>query len=99
MTSEFEGLPMSVLEAMALGRPVLAMRVGGLAELVDDGRTGVLVAPGDVDAFARALAGLARESSAVRRELGAAAREEFERRFTLERMVDDYAQMLSELVL
>lgn len=94
MTSSFEGVPLSVVEAMSLGRPVVAMRVGGLVELVDDGRTGRLTPPGDVDAFARALVEVAREPPEARRALGEAAREDFERRYTLERMVDSYAELL-----
>jgi len=94
MTSSFEGVPLSVVEAMALGRPVVAMRVGGLVELVDDGRTGRLTPPGDVDAFARALVEVAREPPDALRALGEAGREEFERRYTLERMVDSYADLL-----
>jgi glycosyltransferase involved in cell wall biosynthesis len=97
VTSSFEGLPMSVLEAMALGRPVVAMRVGGLVEVVNDGRTGRLVPPGDVEAFARALVEIAREPPAVRRALGEAARADFERGYTLERMVDRYAELLEGL--
>lgn len=95
MTSSFEGIPLSVVEAMSLGRPVVAMGVGGLVELVDDGRTGRLTPPGDVDAFAGALVEVARTTPEALRALGDAAREEFERRYTLERMVDSYAELLA----
>ena len=94
MTSSFEAVPLSAVEAMSLARPIVAMRVGGLAEVVDDGRTGRLTPPGDVDAFARTLVEVAREPPEVLRALGHAAREEFERRYTLERMVDSYAELL-----
>lgn len=54
-----DGLPTVVLEAMALGTPVVATAVTGLPEVVHDGRTGVLLEPGDVDGLARALDGFA----------------------------------------
>lgn len=54
-----EGFPLSVLEAMAAARPVVASRVGGLSELVVDGVTGSLVPPGDTDALVHRIAELA----------------------------------------
>jgi glycosyltransferase involved in cell wall biosynthesis len=53
-----ETQPVAVLEAMAAGVPVVATRVGDLAALLEDGRAGTLVPPGDVDALAQALEGL-----------------------------------------
>jgi phosphatidylinositol alpha-mannosyltransferase len=50
-----EGMPLSLLEAMALGRPVIASQVGGIAEIVHHGHTGLLVPPGDVHALAQAM--------------------------------------------
>lgn len=55
----YENFPMSVLEAFALGRPVIGSRIGGIPELVRDGETGLLVEPGDADGLREALAGLA----------------------------------------
>ncbi|OQS30655.1 glycosyltransferase family 4 protein [Chromobacterium violaceum] len=55
MPSSYEPLGMSQIEALGLGIPVIASRAGGIPETVLDGRTGVLVTPGDVDAWARAL--------------------------------------------
>ena len=76
-------------EAMAVGTPVVATRVGGLAEVVDDGVTGVLVEPGDPDALADGvLRVLAR-----RAEMGAAARESA-RRFG----ADAYAERVAALI-
>jgi glycosyltransferase involved in cell wall biosynthesis len=68
-----EGLGVAALEAMAAGRAVVASRVGGLAEVVVDGETGRLVAPGDVDGLAAALATLVADA-AVRRAMGEAGR-------------------------
>jgi glycosyltransferase involved in cell wall biosynthesis len=68
-----EGLGVAALEAMAAGRPVVASRVGGLAEAVADGETGLLVPPGDAAALATALGRLVAEP-ALRERLGAAGR-------------------------
>lgn len=53
--SQFEGFGLSAAEAMAAGRPVVGTRVGGLAEIIEDGVTGYLIAPGDETALADAL--------------------------------------------
>jgi len=58
LSSRYEGLPIALLEAMAAGRACVATSVGGVPEVVTDGVDGVLVPPGDADAFAAALAGL-----------------------------------------
>lgn len=67
--SRREGCPLSVLEYMAAGKPVVATRVGGLPELVRDGRTGVLVPPEDSGALAAALGSLLADAGR-RRDLG-----------------------------
>jgi glycosyltransferase involved in cell wall biosynthesis len=58
-----EGVPVVLMEAMAAGLPVIATRVGGVGELVQDGVSGLLVAPGDVDALHDAIMALARDST------------------------------------
>ena len=55
----FENGPTIALEAMAVGTPVVASRIGNLAEIIEDGITGRLVAPGDVDGWAQALTAIA----------------------------------------
>jgi len=97
LTSSFEGLPMTVLEAMALSRPVVATRVGGIPDAVTDGRTGRLVPPGDTDAFAEALIELARVP-ALRRTMGEAASVDYRERYTLEAMAERYGEVLGALV-
>lgn len=72
MTSLFEGHALVPLEAMLCGKPILAMRADGVEESIEDGRTGKLVAAGDVQGFAAALAELARDPD-QRARLGAEA--------------------------
>jgi glycosyltransferase involved in cell wall biosynthesis len=73
LPSRREGLPMVVLEGMAFGLPVIATPVGGISDLVDDGRSGVLVTPGDIGALAHAIRELA--DTDRRGTMGAAAKE------------------------
>jgi glycosyltransferase involved in cell wall biosynthesis len=80
LSSRSEGAPVSILEAMAAGLPVVATRVGGVEELVADGETGLLVPSGDPAAMSAALARLTADP-ALRRRLGAAARERARRHF------------------
>jgi glycosyltransferase involved in cell wall biosynthesis len=73
-----ESLPMSLIEAMTLGRPCVATRIGGMAEIVDHGRTGLLVAPRDADALADAVVTLLGEDGPVMGEAASVtARSEF----------------------
>jgi glycosyltransferase involved in cell wall biosynthesis len=81
LSSASEGLPMSVLEAMAAGLPVVASAVGGVPELVDE-ETGALVPAGDPGALAATLARLVAEPQ-LRERLGAAARRRAEAEFGL----------------
>jgi glycosyltransferase involved in cell wall biosynthesis len=97
LTSEAEALPMSVLEAMALGRPVVATSVGGTSEAVRDGETGFLVEPGDVDGVARALISLAGDPNRAA-AMGAAGRRRQRERFDGDAMVDGYLSALGELI-
>lgn len=82
-----EGLPIAVLEAMAEGLPVIATSVGGLPELVEDGRTGYLVPPSDIAALVRCLRILILDSKR-RQEMGAAARARAFEHFSVNRMVE-----------
>lgn len=74
ITSRAEGLPLAALEAMAHGVPVAAFALGGLPELIEEGRSGFLAAPGDLEGLARAVAGWAAMPPEARRAMGAAAR-------------------------
>jgi glycosyltransferase involved in cell wall biosynthesis len=87
LSSRYEGLPLSIIEAMRAGVPVLASRVGGVPELVRDGETGGLFPAGDADALRGLLSGLL-DDPERRRRLGAAGRQAYERGFALEPMID-----------
>jgi glycosyltransferase involved in cell wall biosynthesis len=78
--------PIALLEAMALRKPVVATAVGGIPEMVVDGETGFVVAPGDVDALAARLDTLLRDRER-RRVMGEAARRRMETVFTLDGFV------------
>ena len=80
-----EGLGVALLEAMACGVPAIASRAGGMAEVVEDGRSGLLVEAADSGALARAL-GEMLDLPAARLSIGAAARERAERKFSMETM-------------
>lgn len=79
-----ENFPNVCLEAMAAGKPVIAGRVGGVPEMVVDGRTGILVDPEDPESIALALGHLF-DAPALRRAMGAAGRDRIERELTHER--------------
>jgi glycosyltransferase involved in cell wall biosynthesis len=84
-----EGMPLTVLEAMARGLPVVATSVGGTPEAVADGETGLLVPPGDATALAGALLRVHADPEGARR-MGLAGRRRAEVRFDVRRMVSEY---------
>jgi len=92
-----EGLPMSVLEAMAYGLPVVATPVGGIPEAVSDGVEGFLVPPGDEAALADRLRRLL-DDEELRRRMGAAARAKVERCFSTEVVVPQFEALYAELL-
>lgn len=71
----YENAPVSILEAYALGRPVVGAAIGGIPEMIRDGETGLLAASGNVDELARRLVDLAALSSARRASMGRAGRD------------------------
>ena len=91
-----EGLPRVVLEALGLGKPVVATRVGGIPEIIEDGRTGLLVSPDDPGALAAAVSQLWRDPAFARR-LGDAGREEVRSRFSVEQAVRQTERLYLDL--
>jgi glycosyltransferase involved in cell wall biosynthesis len=89
-------LPNSAIEALAAGIPVVAANHGGLPEIVKDGITGILVAPGDAVELARALRRLA-DDPATRERMGQAAARDAQERFGLERMLDEIESVYAAL--
>jgi glycosyltransferase involved in cell wall biosynthesis len=87
LPSRSEGFGVVVAEAMAFGKPVVASRVGGLAELVDDGVTGILVPPRRPDLLRGALDQLLADAD-LRRRMGAAGRERITALCSWERVTD-----------
>jgi glycosyltransferase involved in cell wall biosynthesis len=93
-----EGLPLSAIEAMASGKPVVATRVGGVPEVVVDGETGFLVAPEDAGGLAKKLVCLLK-SPCLAQELGSAGCERAKERFSLDRMVKGYEELYDAALL
>jgi L-malate glycosyltransferase len=95
LPSRSEAFPNSVLEAMAAALPIVATRVGGIVELIENQRTGVLVPPDDPRALGHAILDLIQwRSHAVR--LGRAARAEVEARYSWERMIASFEHIYIE---
>ncbi|MGO9273317.1 MAG: glycosyltransferase [Terriglobia bacterium] len=95
LPSRSEGIPLTVLEAMARGLPVVATRVGGLPEVVVEGKTGHLVPPADPAALAAAILTVWRDPGGGQ-AMGKAGRQRSEERFDVRRMVADYETLYLE---
>jgi glycosyltransferase involved in cell wall biosynthesis len=95
LSSRLEGLGTSLLDAMALGLPVVATAAGGIPEAVEDGVSGRVVPPRDPKALAAALVDVLGDDER-RRAYGAAGRRRFLERFTADRMVEGTLRVLEE---
>lgn len=96
LTSAWEGLPFAVLEAMASRRPVVAPDLPGIDEVIENGRTGLIVGTRQPRQLAQAVERLLRMPE-VCRQMGAAARDRLERHFTVTAMAAATAEVYSEL--
>ncbi len=92
LPSRSEAFPNGAIEAMAAGLPVIASATGGLIDLIESGRTGVLVPPGDSGALTSALRGLLDEPGHAS-SLGAEARRSVLERYSFERMVASFEDL------
>jgi glycosyltransferase involved in cell wall biosynthesis len=97
LTSRSEALPLALLEALAVGRPIVASPIGGVPGIVLDGENGELVACGDVDAFSDALVRLARDQEPAARMAERARRLEGAE-FAFSHMVAGYAGVLADAI-
>lgn len=101
LTSHNEGTPVSLIEGMAAGVPVVSTAVGGVPDIVADGVYGYLVPPDDAEGLARAIVSLIRDREKAQ-AMGQAGREATSERFGVERLISDverlYTQLLTEKV-
>jgi glycosyltransferase involved in cell wall biosynthesis len=97
MPSRSEGLPLSLLEAMAAGVPPVATEVGGMVEVVRDGESGFLIPPGSVPALADRVSFVLGNAS-LAAKMGAAARDRIRDRFTVNRMAAEYRDVYRRAV-
>jgi glycosyltransferase involved in cell wall biosynthesis len=86
LPSVWEGLPISLLEAMSSQRPIVATQVGGIPQVITDGESGILIPPACESSIALAVCALLKDSS-LRTRLAQGARRRFEKEFTAARMV------------
>jgi glycosyltransferase involved in cell wall biosynthesis len=97
-SSIFEGLPLALLEAMAMRLPVVATSVGGVPEVVQMEKTGLLVPPGDAENLARQVNHLFSKGEQARRDLGIAGRRIVEERFGMKRMISELESIYLEVL-
>ena len=95
--SDWEGNPLSVMEAMAAGRPVISTAVGGVPELVEGGECGLLVPPRDAKAMAGAMRHMLENPGAIR-SMGMASARRAEERFDLKVMTEAYEKLYSATI-
>jgi glycosyltransferase involved in cell wall biosynthesis len=97
LSSDYEGNPLSVLEAMASGLPIISTAVGGVPNLFEAGKEGFLVAPGDLHGFAESMNSLLMYQAA-RESMGAAAASRARKSFDLSNMVRAYEEVYEDLL-
>ena len=98
LTSLWEGLPISVLEAMALGRPVIVTNTGGISEVISEAETGYLVPPKDMDNMSKRLVILLQDSL-LRKTIGKNAKDSLGSNFTLSNMARNTQDLYNDLLL
>jgi glycosyltransferase involved in cell wall biosynthesis len=97
LPSEREGLPLSLLEAMAAECPIVASEVGGVPNAIEDKKSGVLVQPQSPEKLAVCICDLLR-NPLVRKSIGVAARKRFDEKFTVDTMAREYEKLYMDLL-
>lgn len=97
LPSYFEGFPNVVKEAMACSRPVIATRIGGIPEIVENGETGLLINPQDVKSLTDAAAKLV-ENKELCARMGSEARKIVEQKFSWEHNVEEHIRIYERLI-
>ena len=97
LSSRQEGFPITFLEAMAAGKPVIATDVGGCAEAVADGETGLIVPPENPQALAEAISALISDPGRAR-AMGEAGRSRVKSEFTVDRMVEQHLELYQSII-
>lgn len=96
LPSYAEGMPNALLEAMACGLPVIASRIGGVVDVVEDGKSGILFEPGDVTGLASAMVRLLKDDE-LRHKIGAEARKRIVESFSIDGVADKYIKLYEGL--
>jgi glycosyltransferase involved in cell wall biosynthesis len=97
LSSAWEGMPVVLLEAAAAELPIVSTRVGGVAEVVEEGQSGLLVPPGQPAALAEAMAALERMPRGARAAMGARGRALVERQYGTRHIMDVWERLYSEV--
>lgn len=97
LPSDVEGIPVSVMEAMEAGLPVIATRIGGIPDLIEDGVSGCLIEPGDENALTENILRIASNDN-LRNQLGQAARERVVQQFSVQRMARRFEELYEQVL-
>ncbi len=97
LTSANEGLPVAIIEALSSGKTVVSTRVGGVPELIEDGKTGYIVEPEKVDSIAEGLLKAVADPEKTR-TMGADAQEDTIRKFSVQRLIQDVDLLYQQLL-
>jgi len=97
LPSRQEGMPTILLDAMACGLPVIASRIGGVVDVVEDGKSGILFEPGDEAGLSFAMIKLVKDEK-LRQRLGSEARRRIVEGFSIDRIAEEYIKLYGELL-
>lgn len=95
LPSRDEGMPMTIIEALAAGTPVIATRVGSVPELIKDGQTGLLLEPGDIEGLSNAIIRLLADSD-LRQRYAQAGQQLVREQYSADAMAAKYLSLYTE---